>query len=157
MFCDPLAENITLCFVITGCSAVETYEYWLISSLYKRLTLSKSLKIKIESGHSLTPDPFHPRPCPPCSLGSSNVAFSKHYFCLLKDLLIWSSLYTKASAYNLHLYFFSSRISQLILPFSGESSQWGHHPIVYSSLAAGTSPFKHLLCLYLYLSLLSKW
>ena len=46
MFCDPLAENITLCFVITGCSAVETYEYWLMSSLYKRLTLSKSLKIK---------------------------------------------------------------------------------------------------------------
>lgn len=46
MLCDQLAENIAVCFVITGCSVVETYEYWLMSSLYKRLTLSKSLKIK---------------------------------------------------------------------------------------------------------------
>ena len=46
MLCDQLAENIAVCFVITGCSAIETYEYWLMSSLYNRLTLSKSLKIK---------------------------------------------------------------------------------------------------------------
>lgn len=49
MLCDQLAENIAVCFVITGCSVVETYEYWLMSSLYKRLTLSKSLKIKAQT------------------------------------------------------------------------------------------------------------
>lgn len=49
MLCDQLAENIAVCFVITGCSAVETYEYWLASSLYKRLTLSTSLKIKAQT------------------------------------------------------------------------------------------------------------
>lgn len=49
MLYDQLPENIAVCFVITGCSAVETYEYWLTSSLYKRLTLSKSLKIKAQT------------------------------------------------------------------------------------------------------------
>lgn len=49
MLCDQLAENIAVCFVMTGCSVVEAYEYWHMSSLYKRLTLSKSLKIKAQN------------------------------------------------------------------------------------------------------------
>lgn len=49
MLCDQLTENIAVCFVARGCSAVETYEYWLPSSLCKRLTLSESLKIKAQT------------------------------------------------------------------------------------------------------------
>lgn len=48
MVCDQLAETIAVCSVITGCLVVET-QILAPVQLDKRLTLSKSLKIKTQA------------------------------------------------------------------------------------------------------------